>query len=79
MVISRKAHAVYNMGSKKNKSYGVTIPMEFAREMGFDDGEKHFVMIRMVRNGEESEDEDYTRRRTRKKRTPYLIVQKIED
>lgn len=84
MVVSRKAHSVYKMGGRTNVSYGVTIPMKFAREMGFDNGEKHFVMIRLVRNGDENGtgDDDYTRKRImkrEKKRTPYLIIQKIED
>ena len=85
MVISRQARSVYNMGGKNNKSYGVTIPMEFAREMGFDNGEKHYVMIRLVRNGDDNEYDEYGFIRKRgtnkreKKKAPYLIVWKIED
>jgi hypothetical protein len=70
-----KSHSVYIVGGKTSPSYAMTIPKQFALEMGLDEPGS-FVITYLVterENGDSSEEGKHSRR----KKKVFLRVEKM--
>lgn len=65
--IAAKPHAVYKTGGRNKVSFAVTIPIEFAKEMGLDTNRKVWVKFQLIKD-------DHN-----KNKKPYCIIEKLDD
>ena len=67
MEISERPHAVYKTGGKTKTSYAITIPKQFAKEMGIAGRKKSWVRISLIKNGNGNNG-----------KKPYCIIEKLD-
>lgn len=69
MEIALRPHAVYKTGGKTKDSFAITIPKQFAKEMGIAGKRKSWVRISLIKDGNHH---------TNNIKKPYCIIEKLD-